>query len=136
MSKTCKEQGELRCEIHADTRSHKTKACNEWRKANGLTVHPWLQRKEGTANRAVADDESAIFGSHPDDSIEILSEADISLTQPSTTGLHACHISMTGTLSSDEDDYLSDSPDNDRHPKTHPRKLSRNPILARLRQSH
>ena len=98
-------------------------------------VHPWLQRNEGTANRAVADDETAIFGSHPDDSIEVLSEADTSLTQPSTTDLHACHVSMTGTLSSDKEDYLSDSPDNGRHPKPYPRKLGRNPIPARLRQN-
>ena len=42
---------------------------------------------------------------------------------------------MTGTLSSDEDDYLSDSSDKDQHPKQIQRKLGNNPIPARLRQS-
>ena len=113
-----------------------TKVCNIWRKANNFVVHPWLLHTEGTANRALAEDEAAIFGLHPDDSIEVLSEVDTSLTQPNTAGLSACHVSMTGTLSSDEDDYLSDSSDKDHHPKPHPRKLSRHPIPARLRQSH
>ena len=37
-----------------------------------------MLRNEATANRAVAEDESEIFGSHPDDSLEILSKADTS----------------------------------------------------------
>ena len=40
--KGCKELGDLRCENHADTKSHKTKACNIWPKADGLIIHPWL----------------------------------------------------------------------------------------------
>ena len=106
------------------------KACNLYRKANNLVVHPWLLRTEGTANRALSENEDIIFGSHPDNSIEVLSEADTSLNQPSTAGLSACHVSMSGTLSSDEDEYSSDSSDTDHHPKPHTKKLSRHPIPA------
>ena len=42
---------------------------------------------------------------------------------------------MTGTLSSDKEDYLSDSSDKDQHPKQIQKKMDNNPIPARLRQS-
>ena len=42
--KGCKETGDLKCENHPDTNSHKTKACSKWHTANGLIVHPWLLR--------------------------------------------------------------------------------------------
>ena len=59
--KACKELGDLKCENHADTKSHKTHAYKIWRKANGLVVHPWLLRNEATANQVRADDESEIL---------------------------------------------------------------------------
>ena len=91
-----------------DTRSHKTKACSVWRKANNLVVHPWLLRNEATANRAEVEDESQIFRSHLDDSLEVLSENDTSLTQPSSASQHACHVSVTGMISSDKEDKVPD----------------------------
>ena len=78
-----------------------TKACSVYRKANNLTVHPWLEKKEGSTNKAQVENGDEIFGSHPDDSIKILSEADNSFNQPDTTvqgGLSACHVSILGTL--------------------------------------
>ena len=39
-SKSCKHQGDLRCDNHQDTKSHLTKACNLYRKANNLVGHP------------------------------------------------------------------------------------------------
>ena len=62
-----------------DTKSHMAKAYSVYRRANNLTVHPWLEKKEGSANRAQVENGEEIFGSHLDDSIEILSEADNSL---------------------------------------------------------
>ena len=133
--KACKELGDLKCENHTDTKSQKTRACNIWRKANGLVVHPRLLRNEAITDQVRADNESAIFGSHPDDSLEVLSEADSSLTQPSPSGLHTCHVSVTGSLSSDEEDEVSDLSDDDQHPTQVKRRLAKTPIQARLRQS-
>ena len=39
-SKSCPKTGDLRCDNHADTKSHKTRACNIWRRANNKLVHP------------------------------------------------------------------------------------------------
>ena len=60
MSKTCKHTGDLRCDNHQDTKSHLTKACNLYGKANNLVVHPWLLHAEGSANRALAENEDEI----------------------------------------------------------------------------
>ena len=101
--KDCKEvAGDLRCDNHVDTRNHKTRASSLWRKANGLNVHPWLEKKEASANRVEVEDETHIFGSHPDDSLEVLSESDSSLTQLSSSSLHASHVTVSGTVSSDD----------------------------------
>ena len=118
-----------------DTKSHMTKACSLYRKANNLVVHPWLLRTEGSTNRAQAENGDKIFGSHPDDSIEVLSEADNSLNQPDTAGqsrLSACHVSMSGTLLSDEEEYSSDG---EHSSKPSSKRHNRCPIPARLRQS-
>ena len=109
-----------------DTRNHKTRACSLWRKANGLHVHPWLERKEASANRVEVEDETHIFGSHPDDSLEVLSEADTSLTQRSSTSLHACHVTVTGTVSSDDEEEVPDS----HNPTRTKRKFSNGPVPA------
>ena len=112
-----------------------TKACSVYRKANNLTVHPSLENKEGSANRAQVENGEEIFGSHPDDSIEVLSEADNSLNQPDATvqsGLSACHVSMSGTLLSDDEEYTSDV---EHSSKPSSKRLNRSPIPAQLRQS-
>ena len=97
------------CDNHANTRSHLTHACNIYRRANGLVVHPWLVHSEGSANRAHAENEDEIFGSHPDDALEVISDADHSLNQPSETqqgGLLACTVTLaSGVLSSDNEEY-------------------------------
>ena len=93
-----------------DTRNHKTRACSLWRKEHGLNVHPWLEKKEASANRVEVEDENHIFGSHPDDSLECISESDTSLTQPSSSGLHACHVTVSGPVSSDDDEEVPDEP--------------------------
>ena len=107
-SRTCKHTGDLQCDNYQDTKSHLTKACSLYRKANNLVAHPWLLRTEGSANRAQAENEDEIFGSHPDNSVEVLSEADNSLNQPDTAGwggLPVYHMSLTpGALSSGEDE--------------------------------
>ena len=107
-----------------------------YRKANNLVVHPWLLHAEGSANRAHAENEDEIFGSHPDNSIEVLSEADNSLNQLDTAGqggLLACHVSlMSGALSSDKDEYCSDT---DHSFKPHTKRPNKVPIPTRLRQS-
>ena len=121
--KGCKELGDLRCKNHADTKSHKTKACNIWQKANGLIVHLWLLRNKAAANQVNVDDESLIFDSHPDDSLEVLSEADSSLTQPGPSHLHACHITVSGSISSDEEDEVPDQSEDDFNPTLAMRKL-------------
>ena len=58
-------------------------ACNIYRRANGLTVHPWLFHSEGSAKRVHAENEDEISGSHLDDLLEVISDADHSLNQPS-----------------------------------------------------
>ena len=93
--KGCKEQGPLKCDLHTETSSHKTKACSNWRQDNNLLVHPWLLRTQGGANQVNADNESKIFGNHPEDLLEVLSEADSSLTQPEPSDLHKCHVSIS-----------------------------------------
>ena len=132
--KGCKEAGDLKCENHPDTNSHKTKACSKWRTANGLIVHPWLLRNQAGANQVNVDDESLIFGSHPDDSLEVLSETDNSPTQPGPSGLHACHVTVSGSFSSDEEDEVPDQFE-DFNPTLAMRKLPKAPVQARLRQS-
>ena len=89
-------------------------------------MHPWLERREATANRVKAEDETHIFGSYPDDSLEVLSEADTSLTQPSSTSQHACHVTVTGTISSYEEEEVPDSP----NPTRIKRKLANSPVPA------
>ena len=109
--KDCKEvAGDLRCDRHVDTRNHKTRACSLWRKENRLNVHPWLEKKEASANRVEVEDENHIFGSHPDDSLEVISESDTSLTQPSSSNLHACHVTISGPVSSDDDEEVPAAP--------------------------
>ena len=98
----------MKCDNHPETSSHKTKVCSKWCAANGLIIHPWLLRTQAGANQVNADDESAIFGSHPDDSLEVLSEADNSLTQPGPSDLHTCHVSVSGFLTSDKEDDIPD----------------------------
>merc|ERR1712240_660474 len=49
-AKGCKAQGPLKCDLHSESSSHKTKACNKWRQDNNMVVHPWLLR-QGTANQ-------------------------------------------------------------------------------------
>ena len=85
MSKTCKETRDLKCDNHADTKSHLTSTCNIYPRANNLTVHPWLVHSEGSANRAHAENEDEILRSHRDDSLEVISDADHSLNQSSWT---------------------------------------------------
>ena len=48
--KGCKEPGDLKCDNHPETTSHKTKACSKWWAANGLVVHPWLLQTQAGAN--------------------------------------------------------------------------------------
>ena len=128
--KDCKEvAGNLRCDIHMEMRNHKTHACSQWRKENGLQVHPWLEKKEASANRVEVEDETHIFGSHPDDSLEVLSESDTSLTQPSSSNLHACHMTVSGIVSSDDEEEVPDSPTRTK------RKFSNGPVPAIWRQS-
>ena len=109
MSKTCKETRDLKCDNHADTKSHFTSTCNIYPRANNLTVHPWLVRSEGSANRTHAENEDEIFGSHPDNSVEVISDADHSLNQPSETQqgrLLTFTVTLTfGVLSSDKEEF-------------------------------
>merc|ERR1711867_182729 len=100
--------GALRCDRHMDTRNHLTKACSVWRREQGLLVHPWLEKKEATTNQVLVEGEDHIFGSHPDDSMECILESDTSLTQPS--GLHACHVTVSGLLSTDDEEEAEDAP--------------------------
>ena len=93
-----------------DTRNHKTKACSLWRKEHGLTVHLWLEKKEASAHQVQVEGEDHIFGSHPDDSLECISESDTSLTQPSSSGLHACHVTVSGSVSTDDEEEVPDAP--------------------------
>ena len=74
-----------------------------------MVVHPWLLR-QGTANQVTPDVEGDIFEGHPDNSLEVLSKADSSLTQPGHCGLHACHATVSGFISSDSDDDIPDAP--------------------------
>ena len=39
-AKGCKEKGPLKCNLHSESSSHKTKACNKWRQDNNMLVHP------------------------------------------------------------------------------------------------
>ena len=132
--KGCKEQGPLKCDLHTETSSHKTKACSKWRQDNNLLVHPWLLRTQGGANQVNADNEGEIFGNHPDDSLEVLSEADSSLTQPGPSDLHACHVTISGFVTSDDNDDIPDTPE-DPSPPTVKRKLPKASIQAVLRSS-
>merc|ERR1711867_265428 len=93
---------------HMDTRNHKTKACSLWRKEHGLTVHLWLEKKEASAHQVQVEGEDHIFSSHPDDSLECISESDTSLTQPS--GLHACQVTVSGSISTDDEEEAEDAP--------------------------
>ena len=58
--KGCKEQGPLKCDLHTECSSHKTKACSKWRQDNNMVVHPWLLR-QGTANQVTRDVKGDIF---------------------------------------------------------------------------
>merc|ERR1711867_210969 len=100
--------GALKCDRHSDTNNHLTKACSVWRREQGLLVHPWLERKQATANQVLIEGEDQIFGSHPDDSLECISESDTSLTQPS--GLHACQVTVSGSVSTDDEEEAEDAP--------------------------
>ena len=64
----------------------------------------------------------------------MLSEADNSLTQPGPLGLHACHVSVSGSFSSDEEDEVPDQPE-DFNPFLARRKLPKAPVQALLRTS-
>ena len=98
---------------------------------NGLILHPWLLRNEAKANQVNVDNESdPIFGSHPDNSLEVLSEADSSLTQPEPSGLHACHMTVTGSISFDEEDEVPDQSEDDFDPTLAKRRLAKTPIQA------
>merc|ERR1712101_61370 len=100
--------GALKCDRHSNTNNHLTKACSVWRREQGLLVHPWLERKQATANQVLIEGEDQIFGSHPDDSLECISESDTSLTQPS--GLHACQVMVSGAVSTDDEEEVEDAP--------------------------
>ena len=75
------------------------------------------------------------FGSHLDNSLEVFIEADSSLTQPGPLGLHACHITVTSSISSDEEEEVPDHSEDDFGPPLAIRRLPKAPIQARLRQS-
>ena len=64
--------------------------------------------------------------------MELLSEADNSLTQPRLSGLQACHISVSGFLTSDKEDEIPNQPE-DFNPLLAKRKLPKAPIQALLR---
>ena len=98
-----------------------------------MVVHPWLLR-QGTANQVNADIEGDIFEGHPDDSLEVLSEADSSLTQPGPSGLHACHATVSGFVTSDDDDDVPDAIEDPSPPKLKKR-LPKASIQAVLRSS-
>ena len=74
-----------------------------------MFVHPWLEKKEASANQVLVEGEDHIFGFHPDDSLECISESDTSLTQQSSSG-HACHVSVSGSLSTEDDEDVPDAP--------------------------
>ena len=79
-----------------------------WRQVNWKTVYPWLVRGENLANRVQVDNHEDLFGIHPSDSVEVISDKDQSVNPPQ--GLTACHVVMeSGVLSSDEDNYYSDN---------------------------
>ena len=111
--KACKKMGDLKCDNHASSKNHMMCACIMYRKANNLTVHPWLLRFEGSANRVHADNEDEIFGSHPDNSLEVISKSDQSINLPNKAqqgGFSACIITLvSGVLSSDNEEYFSDT---------------------------
>ena len=64
----------------------------------------------------------------------MLSEADNSLTQPGPSGLHACHVSVSGSFSSDEKDEIPDQPE-DFNPFLARRKLPKARVQVLLRAS-
>ena len=82
-----------------------------------MLVHPWLLR-QGTANQVNTENGGEIFEGHPDDSLEVLSEADSSLTQPGPSDLHACHATVSGFVTSDDDDDVPDAPEDPSPPKS------------------
>merc|ERR1712240_233800 len=108
-AKGCKVQPPYKCDVHMDSTSHMTKACNKWRQEQGLVVHPWLL-KQGTANLVTPEVEGDIFTGHPDDSLEVLSEEDSVPSQPGPSH-HACHASVSGFTFSDSEDEVPDGPE-------------------------
>merc|ERR1712240_529316 len=126
----CKVQPPYKCEVHMDSTSHMTKACNKWRQEQGLVVHPWLL-KQGTANQVTPEAEGDIFEGHPDDSLEVLSEEDSGPNQPRPSGLHACHASVSGFAYSDSEDEVPDAPEVPKPKK----RLSKAPVQPVLRSS-
>ena len=75
-------------------------------------MHPWLVRGENSANCVQVDNHEDVFGSHPNNSVEVISDKDLALDQSGNhpQGLTARRIAIeSGILSSDEDYYCSDS---------------------------
>ena len=93
-------------------------------------------RAENNANRVHVDNPDEIVSLHPDNSLEVLSEGDHSLNQPKETqqgGFSACYVSViSGTLSSDNEEYTSDS---NLTPQPSMKRSSKAQIPSRLRQS-
>ena len=111
--KECKEMGDHRCANHTSSKNHMTRMCIMYHKVNNLAVHPRLLHSEGSANRVHAENEDEIFGSHPDDSLEVISESDQSVSHPNEAqqgGLLACTVTLaSGVPSSDNEEYLWDT---------------------------
>ena len=69
-------------------------------------------RGKNSANRVQVDNHEDLLGSHPYDSVEVISDEDLASDQLENPqqGLTVCHIAiMSGILSSDKDNYCSDS---------------------------
>ena len=106
VSKKCKETGDLKCDNHG-VGSHKTHPCNIYRKAKNLTVPPWLLCHEESANRVHTENEDEIFGSHPDDSLEVISESDQSVSHPNEAqrgGFLACTVTLASDVPSSDNE--------------------------------
>ena len=125
----CKVQPPYKCDIHMDSTSHMTRACNKWRQEQGLVVHPWLL-KQGTANVVTPEAGGEIFTGHPDDSLEVLSEEDGGPNQPGPSH-HACHVRVSGFTFSDSEDEVPDG-----HEVLKPKKrMPKAPVQPLLRSS-
>ena len=99
-------------------------------------IHPWLVQSDNSANCVQVDNHEELFGSHPNDSVEVISDMDLASDQSGSLpeGLSAYHIAIvSGTLSSDEEDYCSDS--SSRHQPSAKKRSMKLPVPSRLPQS-